>query len=235
MDERLTTKKVGIILASRYSSSRLPGKALLPLADTTVLGFLLDRLQPLSKQLKIVLATSNLTSDDPIVEEGGKKKVSVYRGSLDNVFQRYYEAAKKYGLDYVIRLTGDNPFVDSGYLSYLFEQIDFDRHGLYTTRPDCPKGLNVDAFPSTILESITKNEVLSSYDKEHVVPSISRVLGERGTFRLKVPEEITSARHTYSVDTAMEYERISTLVNFTENAKEESAASLIYRYDRYFE
>src|SRR5690348_5122118 len=103
--------RTGIIVAARTGSSRLPGKALLPLNGMPMILFLLERLSPL-KEARVAFATTRLESDDrlaAIVEEAG---VPVFRGNAEDLVDRYVAAADHFGFDTVGRVTGDCPFVD---------------------------------------------------------------------------------------------------------------------------
>lgn len=105
--------KTGAVIQVRYNSTRLPGKVLLELpfgSGKTLLSLIVERLRKV-EDLDVIIATSNQADDDPIAAEAAKLGVNIYRGSKDNVLDRYCEAARTFGLDNVIRITGDNPVV----------------------------------------------------------------------------------------------------------------------------
>lgn len=105
--------KTGIIVLCRFNSSRLPGKILREIDGKPVLSYILERLQ-LSKHAKgIVVATSDQSSDDPIAKYCEHHSVSCYRGSLDNVSERFLECAQENQFDYATRINGDNLFADA--------------------------------------------------------------------------------------------------------------------------
>ena len=104
-------------------SSRLPGKVLTHLdKNERVLDLLIKRLK-LSKYLDLVIiATTPNIKDLLIIDVAKAHNVSYFVGSENNVLKRYYEAAKKFELDIVIRVTSDCPFVDPQILD---DMIDF--------------------------------------------------------------------------------------------------------------
>jgi len=121
---------LGIIIQARMGSSRLPGKVLRPINGTPLLGRILDRLGHLRHRATVVVATTGEARDDTIVSYCGQREVKIFRGSENNVLDRYYQCAMTYGLEQVIRLTADNPFVDVEELDRLIDlhlstQADF--------------------------------------------------------------------------------------------------------------
>lgn len=162
------SKKIGAIVSSRFSSSRLPGKALYNLGGYSTLGLLLARIASSQSLTHTILATSTDTSDDLVEYSVRKNKCFVFRGSLNDVVDRYACVAKKFNLDYIVRLTGDNPFVSGKYIDDYIRQIDInDIKTLYSTRHACPKGLNIEIFSSSILYWLNDRR-LSKSDREHL-------------------------------------------------------------------
>lgn len=107
-----THPRVGAVVLSRYSSSRLPGKALMPLGGRPLLGFVLERLTHALPLDDIVVATSVESSDDPIAAFCRRQSVACYRGDLHDVAGRFAGAARTAGFDFATRINGDNAFVD---------------------------------------------------------------------------------------------------------------------------
>lgn len=162
--------KIGIVILSRFNSSRLPGKALMKIGDKKVLEFIIERLLQVVSQDQIVLATSDQSSDNPIEAFAKTKGVNCFRGSLDNVAERFYQAAKYQNWDYAIRINGDNIFLDTDVLD---EMIKITKKGKYNFISNVknrtfPKGMSVEVvdlkYYASILHSINASE---SY-KEHV-------------------------------------------------------------------
>src|ERR1700749_1277142 len=89
--------KVVIVVQARMSSSRLPGKILKPILGKSLLSRMIERVQMISHEATIVIATSDAEQDDIIEAEAQAIGVPCYRGSLDNCLDRHYQAGKKYG------------------------------------------------------------------------------------------------------------------------------------------
>lgn len=104
-------KKVATIEA-RMTSSRLPGKGLLPAAGKPMLGHLVDRLRKVPSLGDIVLATTVNDADLPLVEFARKWGIKVYRGSEDDVLDRVIGAAESAKAELVVEITGDCPLLD---------------------------------------------------------------------------------------------------------------------------
>src|SRR4029077_18504701 len=100
------------ILQARASSSRLPGKVLKPILGKPMLLHQLDRVRRAASLDAIVVATSSDPSDDAIVTLCAAGGVGCFRGSLDDVLDRFYHAALPYRPEHVVRLTGDCPLAD---------------------------------------------------------------------------------------------------------------------------
>jgi spore coat polysaccharide biosynthesis protein SpsF len=101
------------ILQARMSSTRLPGKVLKPVLGRPMLAWQIDRIKRSTAIDKLVVATSQDASDDPIQAFCDTNGVACYRGALHDVLARYYGAAEAFGpAEHVIRLTGDCPLID---------------------------------------------------------------------------------------------------------------------------
>lgn len=106
--------KIGVVVQARMSSSRLPGKSLRILGEHPLIYFVLKRLTLLN--LPVIVCTSSEASDDILCDYLIEENIPFFRGSLENVLDRYIKTAEVFGLEQLIRVTGDNPFVDIAYL-----------------------------------------------------------------------------------------------------------------------
>nr|WP_321496409.1 glycosyltransferase family protein [uncultured Methanolobus sp.] len=160
---------VGIIQA-RTGSTRLPGKVVKKIGDATILEILLTRLKNVTALDEIVVATTTRKEDDIIEELSLQNDVNVFRGSENNVLDRYYKAAEKYNADIIVRITSDNPLVSLDLISY---QVD------YLIRENCDYvnskgiilGTGVETFSFESLKAAWEN-ARNEYETEHVTPYI---------------------------------------------------------------
>ena len=109
--------KVGIIITVRTSSNRFPQKALKKINNVESIKLVIRRMKKLSGVNKIILATSTHKSDDILAKIAKEENINIFRGSLNNVANRYYMCAIKFDLDYVVRVTGDAILCDEQMLS----------------------------------------------------------------------------------------------------------------------
>ena len=155
------------------NSSRLPGKVLMPLANKPALLHIKERLGYCKLVNKIVVATSSEKNDDPISKFCEFNNIHCYRGNLDDVLDRYYQSAKIYNADAILRITGDCPVIDpiivdaviTGYLSG-----NYDYYGLGGEFPD---GLDCTVFSFSAIQEAWNNSSLKS-EREHVCPYIEK-------------------------------------------------------------
>ncbi len=164
------------ILQARTSSSRLPGKVLKPILGKAMLAHQIERVLRSRLMDKLVVATSLDQSDDPVEQLCREQGTDCFRGSLDNVLDRYYQCAVNYNPETIVRLTGDCPLADpvviDGTIQYFLDNsLDYVTNG--GAKPTFPDGLDVEVFTFEALKSAWKYATLPS-EKEHVTPYISR-------------------------------------------------------------
>jgi spore coat polysaccharide biosynthesis protein SpsF len=197
---------IGVVVAARMLSSRLPGKALLPLQGIPMILFLLRRLSPLDGGT-VILATTTLPSDDRMAELAQEAGIPVFRGSDDDVVGRYVAVAEKYEFDTVARVTGDCPFVDANLVNWcLAEAQGFDSFDLATTKGRFPVGLDVEIYPTAVMARLHKGGVLSATDREHLTFHFYQHAND---FKVRIIEprrEWRAADRRFTVDTEADYE-----------------------------
>ena len=157
------------ILQARMSSSRLPGKVLAEVRGRPMIAQQIDRLRRAETLDRLVVATSTDASDDPLAALCEDMGIDVHRGSLTDVLDRYYQAAKRWRADTVVRLTGDCPLVDPAVIDAL---VTFYHDGGYDYASNAvtrtfPKGLDAEVFSFAALEAAWTEAVLPSH-REHV-------------------------------------------------------------------
>jgi len=163
--------RVLMILQARFSSTRLPGKVLKPILGQAMLAHQITRLQQATLFDKLIVATSKLSSDDGIAELCDKMNIEFYRGELDDVLDRYYQASIQYHPKHIVRVTGDCPLIDSDIIDQV---IDMHIHSDYDYTSNCippslPDGLDVEVFTFEALKKAWQESRKVS-DREHVTP-----------------------------------------------------------------
>jgi len=157
------------VLQARMSSSRLPGKVLLPLAGAPMLQRQIERVQRARRIDELVVATSEDSSDDAIAQLAERLGIRSFRGSLEDVLERLYRAALPYSPRFVVRLTGDCPLTEPDLVDAVVERLvaggfDYVNTSMVPTYPD---GLNVEAMRFEVLAEAHRNARLAS-QREHV-------------------------------------------------------------------
>lgn len=183
----MSDPKVGVVVLCRYSSSRLPGKILKEIQGKPLLAYIIERLQTVINSGEFVIATSVEPSDDPIADYCKVQGWACYRGSLENVARRFYEAGKWKGWDYATRINGDNIFVATDVLQKCHQlacsgEFDFISNVHQRT---FPKGMSVETVRLThyqnllgLITGTSDQEHVTSYLYNHLLPTYQFVYNE---------------------------------------------------------
>ncbi len=148
--------KVYGFLQARMSSNRLPGKVLMDVENKRLLQYLVDRLSISVELDKVIVLTSNESSDDPIDSYCKEAGIEVFRGSLNNVSQRFLDAADFYGCDAFVRISADSPLLDSKIVDQLVYDFRESNHDLVTNvfPRSFPKGQSVEVCRTQLLRDL---------------------------------------------------------------------------------
>ena len=162
------------IVQARTNSSRLPGKVLKPIQGIPLIIHLLKRVSYSKKITKAVLATSNQSFDDDLVNIVKKYNFQTFRGSLNDVLKRYSDCSRKEKADAIIRITGDCPLIDASLIDELIEEFiagnwDYLGNSIDEKNLTVPDGFDIEIFKSFILYLTSQKAILSS-EREHVTP-----------------------------------------------------------------
>lgn len=164
------------IVQARMGSSRLPGKVMMSLNDVPIIKIIVDKIANSTKVSKIVVATTNDDGDNELVSylSNFMPHVLIYRGSEFDVLDRFYQAAKLYSADYIVRITADDPLKDPKIIdraiAYTIEDDSID-YCSNTLIPTYPEGLDIEVFKFSALEISWANAIKNS-EREHVTPYI---------------------------------------------------------------
>ena len=104
--------KIAFLITARLKSTRLPLKVIKSMHGKPMIVHMLDRLKQSKSLNDIIICTSNESQDDPLVEIAKNEGVQCYRGDGDDVIARLLGAAENFGVDYIVNITADCPFVD---------------------------------------------------------------------------------------------------------------------------
>jgi spore coat polysaccharide biosynthesis protein SpsF len=227
--------KVLAVIQARMRSSRLPAKVMLDIAGKPMLQRVIERTSRASLVGQVVVATTDSTDEDPIAVLCGQLGVDCYRGSLQDVLDRYYRCAQPYQPDVVVRITSDCPVIDPGLIDETIRALTGrlahnelwqpqGEPGNYrpATQPGIPWdfaatrlpppwhrtfpiGLDVEACTFAALETAWR-EAKAQHEREHVMPYLYQVPGQFRCIIGNCAEDLGSQRWT--VDTAADLEMI---------------------------
>jgi len=168
--------KIVAIVQARMGSTRLPNKVMQPVrTGMPIIEVLLSRLSKSTEIDKIVLATSNQSVNQPLVDHVEKLGYSVFQGSENDVLDRYYQAAKSVQATEIVRITGDCPLIDPNLVDQVIELFHDEKadYASNTNPPTYPDGLDVSICTFNALEKAWQ-QATTKFDREHVMPFIRR-------------------------------------------------------------
>ena len=196
---------VTAVIQARMSSTRLPGKVMLPLSGAPMLQRQLERVQQAHTLTGIVVATSSDISDDPIEELCRALNVDCYRGDLTNVLARFTGAIAQFPTDVVVRITADCPLISPAVIDSVVEEFlhaDCD-YLSNTLEPSYPDGLDVEVMRAQALLDIDTSD-RDPLEQEHVTLGIYRQPERFSVRNFTGPQDLSHLRWT--VDSPEDYE-----------------------------
>lgn len=192
------------IIQARTGSTRLPNKIFLKLANASLLSHVVNRLRPSKEIDKIVIATTTSLDDNSVEEWCLNNSLDCFRGSENNVLERYYQAAKKFNADIIIRITADDPFKDYRLIDQAVKIIKDKNYDFVCNNSPVsfPEGLDVEVLSMDALSKSFLNST-SNFEKEHVTQYIHRNKKSFKIFNIKNFKDLSSFRWT--IDTKDDY------------------------------
>jgi len=193
--------KVVAIIQARMSSTRLPGKVLKLASGRTMLDRMLERVKKARTISEVVTATTTDPSDDSIARACKKLGVSVFRGSLQDVLDRFYQAARMHHADIIVRLTADCPLIDPALIdetvnALIQQKADFACNRLPPPfSRTYPIGLDVEACTFKALEQAWRGAD-QKHEREHVLPYLYNVPGRFKVLQLNYTMDLGHLRWT---------------------------------------
>ena len=164
-------QRIAIIIQARMGASRYPGKPLKTVADKPLLGYLVQRVKAAKRADQVVVATTTAPQDEQIVQFCQKSGTPMYRGCELDVLDRYFQAAKAFQADIIVRITGDCPLIDPAVIDrvidhYLAHYPKYDYVSNMLTHT-FPRGMDVEVFSFNALQRIHQ-EAKAPEEREHV-------------------------------------------------------------------
>jgi spore coat polysaccharide biosynthesis protein SpsF (cytidylyltransferase family) len=208
--------KIIAVTQARYGSTRLQGKVLKEIQGMTLLDIHLERILQSKKITKLKIATTNEDKAEKIIEIATKHHIETYKGSIDDVLERFYFCLKNEKPDYVVRITSDCPLIDPMIIDKVISvclSSDYD-YVSNTLIPTYPDGMDVEVFKFSALEKAYNEATLKS-DREHVTPYIwrnSSVKGGKLFSSFNVANKYDYSNYRLTVDTLEDFQVIRALI-----------------------
>lgn len=218
--------KILCIVQARMGSNRLPGKVLKDIDGHPMIYYTLTRLIKSKYIDEIVLATSNKEIDDPLEEYTVKElKMDVFRGSENNVLERYKLCCDKYKGDIIIRITGDCPLIDPCIVDNVITKFLVSNYDY--VRLDVPdtffRGFDVEVFSRETLEKVfnivSNDKTLSENEYKSYIEHVTYyIYNHSREFKIGYVrnDKLIKEKTNYSVDTEEDFERVKKIIS--ENA-----------------
>lgn len=151
-------EKIIATIEARMTSSRLPGKVLLPLASSPALQRIIERIRRSRYVDDVVVATTVNVEDGPIEDLCVKIGCRYHRGSKEDVLQRVLDAAHESKADLIVEITGDCPLIDHRHIDHSIELYYAGDHDYVSNAIErsFPDGFDVQVFPTRVLEIVNK-------------------------------------------------------------------------------
>lgn len=203
-------EKVVAIIQARMGSTRLPGKVMKKMFDRTVLSHVIERVKQSEEIDELVIATSILEQDEVISKEAIKCGVNYFRGSEEDVLNRYYYAAKENDAAIVVRITADCPLIDPIIIDRIINYYKDHSYNLVTnagidlSQRTYPRGLDTEVFALQDLEKAFYNAE-ESYQREHVTPYIYE--NNKNVYIVK--NDVNYSDYRWTLDTKEDWELIN--------------------------
>lgn len=189
-------------------STRLPGKVLADISGKPMLWHVVHRASRANLVDQVVVATSVDRDDQPIVDFCNAEGIEYFRGSLEDVLDRYYQTARKFGPETIIRITADCPLMDPEVIDKVLEtyngsSVDYASNII---DPSYPDGLDGEVFSFEALER-TWQEARRQSEREHVT-TFMKVPGRMKTSNVAYKEDLSSLRWTVDEPEDLEFVRV---------------------------
>ena len=204
-------KNLGIVQA-RMGSTRLPGKVLKKIKGATLIEILLKRLSK-SKQIdKIVVATTNNSEDEKLVDYVKSLGFETFCGDEDDVLNRYYQCAKSFNAQTIIRVTGDCPLIDPELVDDIIKhfyssKVDYCSN---TNPPTYPDGLDTEVFSFRALEK-SRKFAQTLHHKEHVTPILK---SDKRFSRKNFTNKENMSKKRWTVDEIDDFNVVKEILNY---------------------
>jgi len=217
---------IGIVVQARTGSKRLPSKILLKIDNKRILEHLIKRLKKIKIKNKIIIATTKNKSDKIINKIAQNHNCYSFNGPSSNVLKRYYQAAKNFKLDVIVRVCSDSPFMDPSIVEKAIRIFKTKKYDYVSNivKPTYPAGMSVEVFSFDTLKKV-QNSKTNNLEKEHVTPYIYRNYKKFKIKNFSIKKNCTNFK--FSIDYLEDYKAAKALYKKILNKEKYSYLTLI--------
>lgn len=201
---------VNAIIQARCGSSRFPNKVFAEIDGKPLLWHVVDRLRYSTLIDRIIIATTTNSKDNSIAKWCEQEQVDCFRGSEEDVLNRYYSASLAFPSDVIVRITADDPFKEPSVVDEVIRVLLNEDKDLVTNNypPSFPEGLDCEAFTFSALETMEKT-TYDSFEREHVTQYIYH---NPDKFRIgNVVSERQLSTYRWTIDNQEDYEMVKAI------------------------
>ena len=241
----MISNKCVLIIQARTGSTRFPKKVLAKINGTTLIEQIINRVKKAKKIDEIVLATTKKKEDNILCRIAKQNNISFFRGSENDLVDRYYKAAVNFDAKFVLRLPADNPIpepkeYDRLIKYHLASNKDFSSNICNFKKNGYPDGIGVEIFSFKAIKKIWKYQknkrfrehvALNFYDYDKKRP-YTRFNFKLGT--IKCPKDISRPKLVLDVNYKKDLIFIKKIYSFFKKNKDFSIKDVIKWYDRYY-
>lgn len=193
-----------VVIQARFSSKRLAGKVMLPVAGVPMIVYLMRRLKTMPQEYKVIVATTTKTEDNVLAALAAEEGFDCIRGEEDDLLARYIRCLNVFDADVITRVTADNPLTDPMVIKTAVRRIMADGSDYVNATLGLPRGIGVDVFSKQLIKA-SFLRATSEYDREHIN---AYVLKNRANFKIAdfaAPAGFCDTGLSFTVDTYDDY------------------------------
>ncbi len=203
--------KIIAVIPARLTSKRLPKKVLKKIDNKNLIEIIYKKLLKIFNKKKIFVITSNHISDDKIFNFCNKKKINVFRGSLNNVFSRAQKLGNSLKVDGILRINGDSPLIVNSEIKKALKIFKTKKYDLVTNifPRSFPVGMSIEIIKTKAL-NIAANKIYKKDDKEHLTKYFYRNYKNFKIFNIKKKKNYSKIH--LAIDTLEDFKKIKKII-----------------------
>lgn len=236
-NHRFDNMKTLSIIQARTGSKRLPRKMLMEMSGFKIIEWVIERVKLSEKSDGIVLATSNKTEDDVLEKIALEHNIKVFRGSENDLLNRYYECAKKYNGDIIVRICADNPLISFEVIDWTIEnhvkqsaEYTFSGSNQITKWSD---GFGCEIANFDLIENLEKINPLIE-EREHVFKYIWNNKKKFNINYFVAPKQYQYPEIKLDIDTQKDYDFMKKFIESNKINFETSIKKIINFWKKYY-